>query len=187
MESESEIRTAMRASFEASLDRRVDRAASIPLQNFIPSHWFSAAASECAQMYVSGFFYGCISISQAYVEALSQFLAKHHGIRQTKAVNIRWQRLRDSRHVPEVVRDAAQIVYSDRNNFHHLNAGVVQDYELLQVRAGDCIKNLHIIESSIFGYSVSADQPGQLVLDNPSYWPAESPEHVRAFIRQLWV
>jgi len=57
----------MRASFEASLPHRLRRASRVKLQNFIPAHWFAAAASECAGMYIAGFFYGAISVAQAYM------------------------------------------------------------------------------------------------------------------------
>lgn len=60
----------MRGHFESSIPGRIRRASSVRLQNIIPAHWFSAAASECAGMYIAGFFYGAISVSQAYVEAL---------------------------------------------------------------------------------------------------------------------
>ena len=71
----------MRASFEASLPHRLRRASRVRLQTLIPAHWFATAASECAGMYIGGFFYGAISVAQAYVEALSRFLAMHHQVR----------------------------------------------------------------------------------------------------------
>src|SRR6185436_13134071 len=58
----------MRSSFEASLPHRLQRASQVKLQNIIPAHWFAAAASECAGMYIAGFFYGAISVAQAYIE-----------------------------------------------------------------------------------------------------------------------
>ena len=70
------LRRDMKESFEASLTQRVARAGRIRLQHFIPQHWFSAAASECVSMFVAGQFYGSISVSQAYIEALSSIYAR---------------------------------------------------------------------------------------------------------------
>jgi len=64
----------IKASFAASLPQAALRASKIQFQNVIPKHWFSAAASECMKMYVTGNFYGAISISQAYIEALEKFI-----------------------------------------------------------------------------------------------------------------
>jgi hypothetical protein len=74
----------MRASFEAGLPRRVERASAIGFQTIIPAHWFAAAASECAGMYIAGYFYGAISVAQAYVEALCRYLAEHHRAKVAK-------------------------------------------------------------------------------------------------------
>jgi hypothetical protein len=40
----------MRASFEAGLPQRLRRASRVKIQNFIPAHWFTTAASECISM-----------------------------------------------------------------------------------------------------------------------------------------
>ena len=59
----------MRAVFEARLSARVDRASRVKLQHFIPDHWFSAAASECARMFVAGHFCSGSSIPASSVYA----------------------------------------------------------------------------------------------------------------------
>ena len=85
----------LRDTFETSISRRVQRASSIQYLPVQPYHWFSAAAADCAGMYVSSFFYGAISVAQAYVEALSMFLGNHHRIRIVRDVELRWSRLLD--------------------------------------------------------------------------------------------
>jgi hypothetical protein len=40
-------------------------------------------------------------------------------------------------------RDAALALLSDRNDFHHLNKEVEQDYRKLEKRAEDCVKLMH--------------------------------------------
>jgi len=77
------LRKDIEASFAASLEQRVARSSGIQLHQVIPNHWFSAAGSECVSMYVGGYFYGCISIAQAYVEALSKYLIEHHKLKNS--------------------------------------------------------------------------------------------------------
>jgi hypothetical protein len=175
----------MRASFEASLPHRLRRASRVKLQNFIPAHWFAAAASECAGMYIAGFFYGAISVAQAYVEALSRFLAEHHRVRVLNDVEERCRRLHRGGFLSDQALNAAVVILEGRNNFHHLNREVPQDYQHLQTRAEQCINHLHTIESDIFAYSFS-DEPGKLVLKKPEYWPSGGPGLAQVGIRQLW-
>jgi hypothetical protein len=111
----------MHAKFKAELPYRVDRASRIELQNFIPAHWFAAAASECASMYIAGSFYGAISVAQAYVEALSLFLVETHSVRAGKDCVTRCRRLHREKVISAAVCEAAVSILSGRNDFHHLN------------------------------------------------------------------
>lgn len=175
----------MRASFEASLPHRVRRASRVRLQNFIPAHWFAAAASECAGMYIAGFFYGAISVAQAYVEALSRFLAEHHGVRVSKDVEERLRRLHRQGLLSNQALDAAVAILNGRNEFHHLDKEVPQHYQQLESRAEQCINYMHAVEAEVFAYSFS-DEPGKLVLKKPEYWPSSGPGLARVGIRQIW-
>lgn len=159
----------MRSRFEASLPSRMERASRVKLQHFIPEHWFAAAASESVSMFIDGYFYGAISVAQAYIEALSRFLAEHHSVPVRKDVEERCRRLNDSGVITIAALNAAVAIMRHRNDFHHLNKSVPADYSTLQTRAEDCINNLYTIETEIFAYSLH--QPGQLVFHRPEYWP----------------
>ena len=182
-----EMKTLMRSAFEAGLPGRMERAAKVNLQQFIPSHWFAAAASESASMYIAGFHYGCISIAQAYVEALSRFLVSHHKLKPCKDFATRWARLRDAHHVSALDYDSAMSIYSDRNDFHHLNSALPSDHKDLEDRAEACLNAIHTIESNIFSYSINPEQPGQVLFKNPNYWPSAGNEHARVFLRNPWL
>ena len=158
-----------RNSFEAGLEQRLGRASRVRLQSVIPTHWFSTAGSECARMYVAGFFYGAISVSQAYVEAVAKFLAEKHGLLQSKTEAI-WNALCDRELVSVECRDAALLVLSERNDFHHLNKTVPQRHSKLEARAEDCINQLHAIDTDVFAYSITN---GEVAVKNPDYWPAK--------------
>ena len=185
MQNDQVLEREIRGSFELSLPHRLRRASRVKLQHFIPAHWFAAAASECAGMYIAGFFYGAISVAQAYVEALSRFLAEHHGVRVAKDVEERLRRLHRQGMLSNQALDAAVAILNGRNDFHHLNKEVLQEYQQLEMRAERCINDLHRIESEVFAYSFS-DEPGKLALEKPEYWPSRGPGSAQVGIRQLW-
>lgn len=159
----------MRVTFESALPRRIERAAQVSLQHFIPAHWFSAAASDCANMFIDGYFYGTISIAQAYVEALSRFLIEHHRLRGSKDPLVRFRRLRDSHLISAASYGCAERIFSDRNDFHHLNKDVEQEYFALEARARQCVLDLHGIESEVFACTIQ--ESGALKPEHPEYWP----------------
>ena len=175
----------MRASFDASLPNRIARASRAKLQKIIPAHWFSVAASECVGMYISGYFYGAISMAQAYVEALSKFLAEHHRVRLANDTEERCRRLHSSGFLSQAALDAAIGVLDRRNDFHHLNRNVPQEYDRLELRAEQCINHLHTIESEVFAYSLG-DEPGKVTLHKPEYWPSDEPGMTKVNLRQIW-
>lgn len=178
------LMTDMRTSFEAGLSDRASRASRVKLQHFIPAHWFAAAASECASMYIAGFFYGSISVAQAYVEALSRFLTEVRRVRVANDAAERWRRLNRESVVSAAACDAAIAVLADRNDFHHLNKQVEQQYAKLEARAEECVNHLNTIESEVFAYSF--EQPGQVSLRTPEYWPSGGEGLAQVNLRQLW-
>ena len=175
----------MRASFEANLPHRLRRASRVQLQHFIPAHWFAAAASECAGMYIAGFFYGAISVAQAYVEALSRFLAEHHRVRMLNDVRERCRRLHRQGFLSEQALNAAFAILEGRNDFHHLNKQVPQAHQELEMRAEQCVNHLNVIGSEVFAYFFS-DEPGKLTLKTPEYWPLSGSSLAQISLRQLW-
>ena len=172
----------MRSSFEASLPLRLGRSSRVKLQNIIPSHWFSAAASECHSMFVAGHFYGTISVAQAYVESLSKYLCETYGVRgNQKDAAKRWGKLLAEKIVGQAAHDFAFAVLSDRNDFHHLNKEVEQDYATLEKRAEDCVNLLYTIETDVFAHSFHA---GSIVPTHPKRWPDAGDRFTRANLRQ---
>jgi len=175
----------MRGSFEASLPQRLARASRVKLQNIIPAHWFASAASECAGMYIAGYFYGAISVAQAYVEALTRFLAEHNRTRMPSDPVERCRYLHREGFLLDRSLSAALAILSDRNDFHHLNKSVEQDFEKLEARAAECINELHAIESEVFAFSFGPE-PGKVALKKPDYWPSGGPALAQVNLRQLW-
>jgi hypothetical protein len=76
----------MQLSFEAKLENRLDRASRTKIHGIIPFHYFSVASSECRNMFLDAYFYGCISVAQAMAEAISKFICRVHSVRTGKAL-----------------------------------------------------------------------------------------------------
>ena len=174
----------IRASFEAGLSQSVIRASQIQFMKLIPGHWFSTAASECIDMFVAGQFYGAISISQAYVEALGRFLADSHKLKSSGDFFILWQMLVKKGIVTLESQVAAVEIFDKRHDFHHLNKKIETDYQTLEARALGCINNLYVIESHVFDYGIVE---GKLYPTWPRYWPAsrDEPEHISVNLRNI--
>lgn len=178
------LKRSIRASFEAGLPRAALRASKVHFQNVIPGHWFSAAASECMRMYVDGHFYGAISVSQAYIEALGKFIIECHGAKPTKNVGLMWKRLKEKDIVSGMAQNAAKSILDNRNDFHHLNKEIETDYHKLEARGLECLTNLHIIESEVFSHSFVN---GAIMPHNSRYWAEvkDNQSRVRVYLRNL--
>jgi hypothetical protein len=79
--------------------------------------------------------------------------------------------------------DAALAVFSDRNDYHHLNKEVEQEFEKLEQRAEECLNHLHTIESDVFAYSLGE---GKIIVKNQKYWPPGENGLTLVNLRQLW-
>ncbi len=179
---EEDLAKELSASFEAGVQRRIQRAKKVNLQRIIPNYWFSAAASDCASMYVDGFFYGAILVAQSYVEALGKFVAEKNKVRQTKDFSKMWWKLVHHKIVSEDVAKAALQIFEDRHDFHHLNKEVETDFQKLESIACAHINRLHLIESSIFGYDIKV--PGKISPREPKYWPLKDDGTMAVNLRQ---
>lgn len=78
---------------EARLAGRADQAARTEVHGIIPNHFFSAASSECRNVFIDGHYHGCISLAQAVAEGPSSYLARLHQIGAKKDPQQRVQRL----------------------------------------------------------------------------------------------
>jgi hypothetical protein len=174
-------RKQMYTAFEAQLEARLKRAGRTKVHGIIPHHYFSAASSECREMFIGGHFYGCISLAQAVAEGLSRFIARVHSMSLGKDFLKRVAKL-EKRGLISTQGHAAfkQIWGNDRNTFHHLNENVEIDYQTLEARAEECVNALYELESEIFWYDL-ADEG--VLPKHSEYWPKSGPDTVSVFLR----
>jgi hypothetical protein len=167
----------LRASFGATIERRVDRQLHSNVHPIICSDFFSEASSECREMYVAGHYYGCISLVQSVAEGLAKFIAGKNnlaskysrdksGVYQEERVG----KLVEAGFISANLEKAFMaIVGTDRDQIHHMNRNVETDNEKLEARAREVLCALYEIESEIFAYT---NTPGEGITPlNPQYWP----------------
>ena len=146
-----------------------------------PGDRLYVASSECREMYIDGYFYGCILLAQAVADGVTKFLCKIHMVRKPNRYLSRVKRLYDDDFVSTKSVDAfKQIWGNDRDTFHHLNLDVVTDRKHLESRAEQCVNSLFIIESELFAYEVRNEK---LVPQKPKYWPMSGQDTTAVYLR----
>jgi hypothetical protein len=173
------IECQLRNMFEAELSGRVERYARVKVHPVIPHGFFSAASSECRDLFVACNFYGCITLAQSVAEGLAKFIAEKKGLGVVKDYRSQVNILQKDRANP-AISNAAYAAFrkihgdpkEDRNDFHHLNK--------LEARAEECIHALYDIESDLFAFE-SPD--GTLHPKCPEFWPPSGPDTTLVYVR----
>jgi hypothetical protein len=166
---------------EARFQGRAERAARSIIHGIIPQHFFSAASSECRELFVDGHFYGCISLAQAVAEGLTRFLGRFHQIGARKNPLLRSSKLYDAGIISqEALQALKRIRGNDRDIFHHMNDNIPTDSKVLEARAEECVDALYTVESEVFEFQT---RDGTIVPKNPQYWPRSAPEYVQTCLR----
>jgi hypothetical protein len=163
----------LRARFEASVQLCVERKLRTKTHQFIPVGYFSAASAECAEAFIAGLFYCCITETQSVAEGLAKFLAEKNGIPLCDDHIPLVNKLQVAKILSPVAYAAFRTIRGgkkteDRNDYHHLNPTVEQDHRVLEKRAEEGLAALYAIESEVFAVDF---HNGALVLKNPQYWP----------------
>ena len=171
----------LRQHDEARLAGRSERAARTSVHGVIPNDFFSAASSECRDVFIDGHYYGCISLAQAVAEGLARFLGDVHHVGAKKDPPQRVHRLHAKGAITKSALDAfVRIWGNDRNTFHHVNRDIPTKHAELERRAEECVTSLLEIESEVFAFEI---EDGKIVPKNLAYWPKSDPEHLEVFLR----
>jgi len=164
------------------------RKTRVRIHKFIPGEFFSAASSECRKLFIDGHFYGCITLAQAVAEGIAKFLAEKNSLPDKFSQNVfgisqptRAAELQKTGVISNTAAAAFGRIDEDRNDFHHLNKDIEQDYFRLQAKAEGCVNALYDIESEVFAFRLGKD--GGFEFKNPEYWPPAGPGMSKIFIR----
>ena len=157
----------LRQEFEITLEDRVNRYLEINHVGIIPNTHFSAASSQCIDLYRDGYYIACVMMCQAVNEGIIRFVIERNRLRQAESIEVMLQRLRKAKHVTEDFAKASRaIAKSFRNDVHHMNPEVGK-VDFIQV-ARDDILLLAKIEEEVFGFSLG--DRGTIVPKQPKYW-----------------
>jgi hypothetical protein len=135
-----------------ALRTRSDRATILA-----PNGPFAAPSAECAEQFRDGYYFGCIALTQAVLEAVirhvwqikfkkkpnqeGSFDKNVEALHKRKVVNDEWKTELDE-------------MWVERNSFHHLRPSVESDRKKLEEKARNNLTLLNEIEQAFF----SADQ-----------------------------
>ena len=167
----------------STLGERAARARRIQEMSLVPYGPFAGPSSECLTLFRDGRFYGCIALTQAVIEAL----VRH--VWQTKMKMKRTKAGSDESNLKSLcslgvintdLKTRLDLLWIERNDFHHLNPGIETDRNKLEAIALKNLQMLGDLERMFFGYSVNE---GMLVPEHPEYWPVEEPGKVLVFMR----
>lgn len=175
------IRRDLLLQAEQSIDERIDRWLEVSHQPLIGLHHFSAASTECLQLYRDGYFIGCIMVAQAVCEGIGSFVAARNVIRQ--ASGEKKQEMVRRMNLLGIVSTSFceafdRIQGSFRNDFHHMNPCVDQRDVRRISRAN--ILDLAAIENEVFEVDVV---DGAIRPVRPKYWDTLPDGTVPAYLR----
>jgi len=179
------VKDAVVSDFNASVDQRVNRYMEIGHTWIIGNHYFSAASSECINVYRDGHFIASVMMSHSINEGIIVFVADRVGLNKNKSdggaktIEDLINELERDKTISKTCADAARGIYrSYRNDVHHMNPKVGSiDFPLL---ARENLKRLAMIEGEIFGADVIE---GRLKPHHPIYWDLNADGTVCAFLR----
>jgi len=175
----AQIKDTLEQMFTLTLDQRVNRSIESKPHGIIPNSHFAAVSAEAHELYRDGHFYGTISLTQAVAEALIRFLCQKNGWspHQDYKKNIKQLKTRD-----KISLELATLfikIWKGRNNYHHLNPGIEQDRQKLELLAKEKLTCLKNIEKELFAFTVNK---GKLIPKYLNYWDQENGA-VKVFLR----
>jgi hypothetical protein len=177
------LQQAMHSAFEAELPHRLRRASRVTLQPYVPAHWFTAVATECAEMYVAGEFYGAIAVAHCYVDAVSDLLGEIYNIKGHWSAEGRFRRLSSEGSIPAAALDSVITIVRGDLGFEGLNREHAHEYQRLATRAEECLRHVATIETEVFAYTVEGER---VTPNTPRHWLTGTMKSPQVKLRQLW-
>lgn len=175
----AQIKDTLEQEFSLTLDRRIDRYLELRPHGIIPNSHFAAVSAEVHSLYRDGHFYGTISLAQAVAEALVRFICRKNGWdpKQDYKENVAQLKKRDK--ISSEFAVLFSKIWTGRNNYHHLNPGIEQDRQKLELLAKEKLEHLKRIEEDLFAYTA---RKGKLIPKNPKYWDRKG-DKISVFLR----
>ncbi|MDY6917817.1 MAG: hypothetical protein SVP26_07705 [Chloroflexota bacterium] len=160
----------IRADFEHTLPKRVDRYWQVKPHEIVPYTHFSAASAECSCLFRDGHFYGCIALAQAVAEALVRFMCETKLNRAKKVFERNVENLRRRGFISENVYEGLLRIWQRRDDYHHLNPEVATNRQTLEQLARDKTVDLVEVQKGVFRFGIVN---GRITPEKPEYWVIE--------------
>ena len=175
-----QIKGALEAELQATVEQRVDRYLAVNHQNIIAGHHFASASAECLDVYRDGHFLSTVMVSHAVAEGIFRFVLERNdrageaGDRPAVAERL----MADGLISQECSTAFVRIWRSFRNDVHHMNPKVAAiPFPELAKRN---IDDLATIERELFAYRVN---DGKLSPVHARYWDAQPDGTVPVLLR----
>jgi hypothetical protein len=177
-----DIEKSLRRKFEAELEGRIRRTKELKhqYQPYIGAHYFAEASYHCLELYRDGYMLGCITCSEALLEAVLKFVLQRNRLNSKGEVEDHIKVLKDKGILTGKVLDAVNSAWRHRNDFLHLNPGVSAIE--LEPKAKQCIGAICTLENEIFGGTF---REGAFIPKKQIYWDIIAEGTVPVFLRQL--
>jgi len=175
----AQIKNTLEQMFALTLDQRVNRSIELKPHGIIPNSHFAAVSAEAHELYRDGHFYGTISLTQAVAEALAKFLCQKNGWKPKQSYKENIKQLKTKAKISPELATLFTKIWKGRNNYHHLNPGIEQDRQKLELLAKEKLTSLKSIEEELFAYTISE---GKHIPKYPKYWDQKNGT-VKVFLR----
>ena len=165
---------------EGTVSERVSRYMEIDTIKLTPNAHWAQISAECALLYRDGYFFACIALCQAVVEAITRDLCKKNTIRCSKSFETRVEKLYKEEKITLNCKNEALTIWKNRDDYHHLNPEVTTEKDkLLEISKSKMIA-LGKVEAEIFEFQLVG---GAIKPKYPQYWPKTSNGSLEVFLR----
>lgn len=175
-----QIKDSLRQEYMSTLDERVHRYMKVLPHGIIPYEYFSLASSECSVLFRDGHYFAGIALTQAVAEALVRFMCESNQFRAGSDYEANVGDLFKRGFISSELRDRLLEIYTERNDYHHLNPKVELDRLKLEELAEKKLKLLNGVEKELFEFTVK--EGGKFQPKRKRYWKIKDGE-VEVFLR----
>lgn len=178
-----QLQDALEQDFLATVNDRISRYLELDFIEVTPNTHFAPITIECMLLYRDGYFFACIALCQAVAEALLRFICDRNEKRSNRFVrfetNIRKLRELGDKIPLDWIR-TLEIIWENRNDYHHINPEVPTQKDKLREIAKKKIVALLDVESKVFAFELVG---GAIKRRHPKYWLETDNGHLDAYLR----
>jgi len=136
---------------------RADRFAQVQEDSLIPDGPFAAPCVECAMLFRDGHYFGCISLTQAILEAVIRHIGQVK-LKKKQTQEASFDKNLEALHKKNIISDEwktkLEEMWAERHSFHHLRPSVEADHLKLEEIGRNTLTLLNDLGRAFFGFSI---------------------------------